>query len=177
MTKTIFVASHNPVKIRATLAGFQALFPAETFVVDGVSVSSGVSDQPLSDAETLRGALNRAQTARTRAPNANFWVGIEGGVEFIEGDLLSFAWVVVLGDSLMGKGRSGSFFLPPAVAELVKAGKELGEADDLVFQQQNSKQGDGAIGILTGNAIDRTALYIPAVIFALLPFSNSRLYA
>jgi non-canonical (house-cleaning) NTP pyrophosphatase len=85
--------------------------------------------------------------------------------------------VVVLSPAGMaGKGRTGTFFLPPAVAALIQQGKELGEADDIVFAQSNSKQKNGAIGILTGDVIDRAALYEPAVIMALLPFKNPELY-
>jgi non-canonical (house-cleaning) NTP pyrophosphatase len=52
---------------------------------------------------------------------------------------------------------------------------ELGEADDLVFGQINSKQQNGAIGILTNDLIDRESLYRPAVIMALIPFLNPTL--
>lgn len=34
----ITVASRNPVKVRAALAAFQQLFPAQSFVVAGVAV-------------------------------------------------------------------------------------------------------------------------------------------
>jgi len=54
---------------------------------------------------------------------------------------------------------------------------ELGEADDRVFERSNSKQTNGAIGLLTGNVIDRTTLYAPAVVFALIPFKNPELYS
>ena len=77
-----------------------------------------------------------------------------------------------------GVGTAGAdeFFLPEKVAELVRQGVELGEADDRVFSRNNSKQGNGAIGLLTDDAIDREGLYVPAVIFALIPFKNPELY-
>ena len=104
-------------------------------------------------------------------------MGIEGGVEPHGAELSAFAWVVVLAkNGIEGKGRTGTFFLPLAVAELIQQGKELGEADDIVFAQTNSKQKNGAIGILTGDVIDRAALYEPAVIMALVPFKNPDLY-
>lgn len=53
---------------------------------------------------------------------------------------------------------------------------ELGEADDLVFKQTNSKQGRGTVGTLTRDVIQRTEYYKPAVIFALIPFINPELY-
>lgn len=180
--KTVIVASTNPVKVQAARAGFTRMFPAETFTFETCSVPSGVSDQPLTSRETLQGALNRAANARGRLPTADYWIGIEGGVEdspegsLNTGELCAFAWVAVLSTGHVGKGRTGLFFLPPRVAELVRAGKELGEADDIVFGQTNSKQANGAVGLLTGDVIDRAGFYTPAVILALIPFKNPHLY-
>jgi non-canonical (house-cleaning) NTP pyrophosphatase len=86
----------------------------------------------------------------------------------------AFAWVGALERSV-GKGRAGTFYLPRKVAELVREGKELGDADDLVFGRSNSKQQNGAIGILTGDVLDRAAFYEHAVIMALVPFKNPHL--
>ena len=79
--KTIIIASSNPVKARAALNGFRRMFPAEPFEILPRPAPSGVSDQPMTSAETLLGALNRAAAARAAHPGADFWVGIEGGVE------------------------------------------------------------------------------------------------
>jgi inosine/xanthosine triphosphatase len=175
--KKIIVASLNPVKVRAALQGFHRMFPGVEFKVDTVSVLSSVSDQPESSRETLNGALARASNAAEACPEADYWVGIEGGVEKDGSEVSAFAWVVVKDKSgRAGKGRTGTFYLPRAVAELIAQGKELGEADDLVFKRANSKQDNGAVGILTGNVIDRTRLYEEAVILALMPFKNYDLY-
>ena len=174
--KTVVVASTNPVKVSAAMDGLQRMFPAVTFEAVPVSVPSGVADQPMSDNETLAGALNRVNNAYEKYPEADFWVGIEGGVEQAQGELAAFAWIVVRSQNLTGKARSGAFFLPRAVAELVEQGVELGTADDLVFNHTNSKQKGGAIGILTGNVLDRKQLYEQAVLLALVPFKNEQLY-
>ena len=174
--KTIIIASSNPVKARAALNGFRRMFPAEPFEILPRPAPSGVSDQPMTSAETLLGALNRAAAARAAHPGADFWVGIEGGVEE-DGGLAAFAWVAVLSPSGSGKARTGTFFLPPAVAHLVRQGIELGEADDIVFGATNSKQQNGAIGLLTGDVIDRAALYEHAVVLALVAIRNPGLYA
>ncbi len=174
---TLVVASTNPVKVQAAVNGFRRLFPEAEPNVITVSVPSEVAHQPLSDEETLRGALNRSNNARRVQPDADYWIGIEGGVQASHEELAAFAWIVVQSATLSGKARSGTFFLPPAVAELIRAGKELGEADDLVFGRSNSKQENGAVGILTGNVIDRAQLYEHAMILALLPFKNANLYA
>jgi inosine/xanthosine triphosphatase len=176
--KRIAVASRNPVKLNAALGGFRRTFPDEEFEAEPVEAPSGVREQPRSSAEALEGARHRARAAARAVPDADFHVGIEGGIEETEGEMAAFAWIVVrAGDGTEGKGRSGTFFLPDAVAELVREGRELGEADDLVFGRENSKQRDGAIGILTGNVLDRTRLYEHAVILALARFKSPEAYA
>ena len=174
--KTIAVASHNPVKLQAVRSGFERMFPEQAFTLQPISAASQVSDQPMSDEETLLGAHNRANGACQVAPGADFWVGIEGGVEAQGAEMAAFAWVVVRSNGLVGKGRTGAFYLPDAISRLVQEGKELGEADDIVFGRANSKQQEGAIGLLTGSVIDRTMLYEHAVILALVPFKNPELY-
>jgi len=173
----IVIASKNPVKINAVLSAFQKMFPLQNFEIKGVSVVSGVSEQPQNDSETFQGAWNRAENA-SKATDADFWVGIEGGIEEKDSEMEAFAWAIVKSkDGMFGKGRTGTFFLPPKIAELIKQGKELGEADDIVFGRTNSKQENGAVGILTGDVIDRTKYYTEAVVLALIPFKNTALYS
>lgn len=174
--KTLIIASHNPVKVRAAARAFQSMFPDEVFVVETVSVPSGVSDQPRSDHETVTGAANRARHAAKLYPQADFWVGIEGGIADEGSEMAAFAWVFILSPYRSGKSRTGTFFLPAAVAELVRQGEELGQADDIVFKTENSKQENGAVGLLTGNLVDRARLYEQAVLLALIPFRNPTLY-
>ena len=95
--KKIVIASKNPVKINATLSGFQKMFPNEQFEIEGVSVPSSVSDQPKSDLETFSGAWHRANNAYKERPGADFCVGIEGGIEEKDSDMEAFAWVVIKG--------------------------------------------------------------------------------
>lgn len=130
----------------------------------------------MGDAETLHGAEARARNARIHAPDADYWVGIEGGCEDRERVLHGFAWIVVLARDREGRSRTASFEIPPAVAVLVRGGMELGHADDQVFGRSNSKQGNGAVGLLTADAVDRVALYEPAVVLALIPFRNPGLF-
>jgi inosine/xanthosine triphosphatase len=174
--KKLIVASSNPVKLRAALQGFQRMFPGESFQVYSVNTASGVPDQPFGDQETVQGATNRASNAQKNQPDGDYWVGIEGGVEDFGGELVAFAWVVVQSQDGQGRGRTGAFFLPPQVSALVRQGVELGVADDLVFGKANSKQDNGAVGLLTGDVIDRASLYAHAVVLALIPFKNNSLY-
>lgn len=174
---TLIVASQNPVKIAAARAGFARMFPDQIWETQGFDAPSGVSHQPMGDAETVAGAEGRCTAARAAHPEADYIVGIEGGCGEDPAGLEAFAWVVVYdAQGRAGRARSGSFLLPPAVAELVRQGVELGVADDRVFGRSNSKQANGAIGLLTGDVIDRLALYEHAVVLALVAFRNPTLY-
>jgi inosine/xanthosine triphosphatase len=175
--QSIVVASENPVKIDAVKRGFTRMFPDQEIQIQGIGVESGVSDQPMSDQESHLGAVNRAQNAREAAPDADFWVGLEGGCETQGSSLVAFAWIVVLSENKQGSARTAQFRLPWEVQRLVEAGLELGEADDRVFGRTNSKQKSGAIGLLTSDVVTRTTLYEQAVILALIPFKNPGLYS
>ncbi len=173
--KKVIISSKNPVKIQAVKNGFEKMFPNQQFEFVGVSVPSNVSNQPSSNSETFFGAKNRADNAANQV-NADFYVGIEGGIEHINNEAQAFAWIVINSAGKYGKSRTGTFFLPREIVKLLKEGKELGEADDIVFKRSNSKQENGAVGILTGDVIDRTKYYTEAVILSLIPFKNIGLY-
>ncbi|WKT48014.1 Non-canonical purine NTP phosphatase/PRRC1 [Fusarium oxysporum f. sp. vasinfectum] len=149
--KLVVVASNNIPKIKATRDGFTQMLP---------------------DSYDFRDISN-AQAARIEA---DFWVGIEGGVETYNGSICSFAWIVVFGkDGKVGKARTSAYFLPERTCQLLKDGVELGHADDMVFGQTDSKNKQGSVGLLTGGVVDRAAYYTQAVILALIPFRNASL--
>ncbi len=170
----IVVASKNPVKINSTRLGFESYF--SDFEIESADVDSGVSDQPMSDEETLKGAWARSENAKKMFPDANYWVGIEGGIQVLEEKWIAFAWIVVMNGEKTGESRTTSFQLPLAVASLIEKGYELGTANDILFQKENSKQKAGAVGILSHDVVNRTELYKQAVQLALIPLINPRLY-
>ncbi|RHZ02224.1 hypothetical protein DYB35_010778 [Aphanomyces astaci] len=174
----LVVASKNPVKIGATRDGFEKSFPGHTFSISGVDVPSDVAAQPMTSRETLGGALNRLHAARALVPDADYWIGIEGGVEQTNfgGDAADvmevFAWIVIeAADGTRGMGRTGSFFLPEAVVKLVVGGLELGHADDQVFGGSNSKQKTGSVGLLTQDRITRQSYYEHAETITFPPYT------
>ena len=95
----IVVASRNPVKIDAVSQAFSIQFPSVALELIPVDIESGVSDQPDSDQETRRGSRNRADEAWRAHPNADFWVGLEGGVVTIDDQLMAFAWMAICSSS------------------------------------------------------------------------------
>ena len=172
----VAVGSRNPVKIAATQAGFAAVWPGEGWRFEACDVASGVSDQPMSNSESIRGARNRAIRARDSA-GADFGVGIESGLEQIDGRWFSTGWVVIV-DRDGGEGISSSMVRPvplPSMA-LVLDGMELGSANDVVFGKTNSKQATGLIGLLTNDVLTRESVFRDAVISALARFLHPELF-
>ena len=162
----VIIASLNPAKINAVKTAFNQAFPNTVFSFTGVSVDSGVPDQPMSCIETKQGAINRVNNAKAQSPDASFYVGLEAGIEKNS----TFAWMIIDNGEKMGESRSSSLPLPPAVITAVNQGKELGDVMDEQFNTNNIKQKGGAIGLLTNNLLTRSSVYQQALILALIPF-------
>jgi inosine/xanthosine triphosphatase len=171
----VAVGSTNPVKIGAARAVITVRWRDAR--VEGVSVSSTVRDQPFGDDETIRGALARATAAR-EALSADLGVGIEGGVvEHADGTMRTCAWAAIVdAGGRQGVGGSLAMQLPASVAALVRGGMELGHAMDELISAHNTKQGAGAVGILTDGMVDRQRAYEVLVTYALAPFVTPSLY-
>lgn len=169
----VVVASRNPAKRRAVQRAFADVLPGSALRVESLSVPSGVKDQPDADEETRRGAHQRVRAAQAARPGADFWVGLEGGLERIGGVWLASAWMVVrAADGRVGEARTPTLPLPPDVQALLEGGMELGEANDRVFATTDSKQGGGAFGLLTGGRLTRSGVYAQTLALALLPLTH-----
>jgi len=170
----IAVGSTNPVKIAAVRAVTARAFPGAE--VTGLEVDSGVPEQPWSDAETRRGALNRARAALS-ITGADLGIGLEGGVVDTEMGLMTCAWCVIVdGGGGVGVGGGVHLLVPPSVARVLRAGEELGPAMDRLTGQHNTKQAQGAVGILTGGLSNRQRAYEQLVAMALAPFVRAEYY-
>ena len=164
----IAVGSTNPVKVRAVRNVARKLYPNVEIIP--VEVPSGVSEQPMGDDETRRGAVNRARAAR-RAARADWGVGLEGGAIETEFGMMTNAWCAIVDrQGWVGIGGSANMLLPDRVAERVRAGIELGHAMDEFASVQDVKYKMGAIGILTQGLSDRRRAYEFIVKLALARF-------
>jgi inosine/xanthosine triphosphatase len=166
--RLVAVGSSNPVKVGAVRAVLAAGAP--NVRVESVAVSSGGPDQPWGDDETIRGAVARATAARA-ALDADFGVGIEGGVvedaHGVGGALRTCAWAAVVDRAgTHAIGGSLAMPLPPAIAERVRGGMELGHAMDAETGARNVKHGAGAVGVLTAGIVDRQRAYEHLVAYA-----------
>lgn len=172
----IAVGSTNPVKIEATKIAFEKVWPDESWNVQGYKVPSDVSDQPLSDLETITGAKNRAQRV-LEVTRADFGVGIEGGLQQIGDDWFDCGWMVVINRvGEIGIGSSARISTPPKMMKEILAGKELGLVIDDFFKTSNARQLNGHFGLMTNNAITRTSGYVDGMVMALARFLHPQLY-
>jgi inosine/xanthosine triphosphatase len=170
----IAVGSNNPVKIKAVRSVVVRVWPEAEIVP--VTVNSGVPAMPMSDADCLAGARNRARAALA-ATAASLGLGLEGGVNLEPAGLMLLGWAVALdGNGREGLGGAARLPLPEAIAQRVLAGSELGPVMDELLGQENVKQQGGAVGALTAGLVLRRETFAVAVAYALAPFVTPRFY-
>jgi inosine/xanthosine triphosphatase len=168
------VGSTNPAKIEAVRRTLARLAP-ECAVI-AADVPSGVGNMPLGEEAVRAGALARAGAALERT-NAEIGFGLEGGA-ILDGD---HAWltahvVALTRDGQLGEAAWGRMRLPRVAAERLRAGEELGDIIDDLFDRKESKLQTGAVGLLTEGTVSRTDAFADLVAMACAPFLHPELY-
>ncbi|MGS2719181.1 inosine/xanthosine triphosphatase [Paraglaciecola aestuariivivens] len=171
----IVVGSRNPVKINAIKQAFSQLFTDEQIECVGVDAPSGVADQPMTQTETRQGALNRVDYCKAQN-QADYYAAIEGGVHNFTDGPATFAYIAIANEHKVSVGRSTQLPLPQRVYQALVNGQELGKVMDDLFNTQNVKQKQGAIGLLTQGQASRESVYTQAAILTLAPFIHTQLY-
>ncbi|WJV62053.1 inosine/xanthosine triphosphatase [Pectobacteriaceae bacterium CE70] len=164
----VVAATTNPSKINAITLAFADVFGADNCRIEGVDVDSGVPYQPLGSVETRTGARNRVMMARQVRPEADFWIGVEAGIE----ESMTFAWMVIENAHIRGESRSASLVLPESILQGIREGRELGDEMARLTGIQDIKHQGGAIGFFTAGKLSRASVYHQALLLALVPFHN-----
>lgn len=152
----IIIGSKNPTKITAVENSFRDHHDAEFL---SLAVSSGVSEQPFSDEETIKGAINRATSALQQG-NGDIGIGLEGGVHETSHGLLLCNWGALATaerEPIIAGGAR--FLLPEEVAARLRAGEELGPIMDDYAKKKNVSKQEGAVGIFTNGLVNRAAMF------------------
>ena len=151
------IGSTNPAKVNAARRVIAGHYPQAT--ITEAQVGSGVSDQPFGDEETRLGAVNRALWASSLKEDA-IGIGLEGGVRLLEGQVYLCNWgALVLPDGTKFTAGGAQIPLPPAIAQELLNGKELGPVVDHFFKTTGIRQKEGAIGMFTAQAVKRDELF------------------
>lgn len=172
--KSIAVGSLNPVKVDAVRRSAVRVWPG--VAVTAVAVPSGVGAMPLSDAECIAGARQRARAAR-EALDADLGAGLEGGVQENNGAMFLVGWVALdAADGRASLGGAARLPLPAAVAARIRAGAELGPVMDELIGDTDVKKKGGAVGVFTADLVSRRDAFATAVALALAPFVTPDYY-
>jgi inosine/xanthosine triphosphatase len=152
----IIIGSKNPVKIRAV----KQVFLGDQFEFKMMDVSSGVSEQPFSDQETIIGAINRAKNALSEG-QGQIGIGLEGGVHETEQGLFLCNWGALASFEESPIVAGGArILLPMEVANRLRKGEELGPVMDDYAKKQNISINEGAIGVFTNGLMNRADMFM-----------------
>ncbi|GEM_PF-6643537 len=156
----VALGSSNAVKVLALRWALERL--GLDVELQTAAAASGVAEQPLSEKETIAGAVARAQRARLES-GAALGVGIEGGVDLKGGWIVNVA--AVSDEQTLALGRSPAVRLPPGWIAALQAGETLGELVEARYGPEARRL--GAMGVLTGGALSRQEASAQAALAAL----------
>ncbi|KRE93333.1 hypothetical protein ASG89_07495 [Paenibacillus sp. Soil766] len=143
------------------------------------AVPSGVSDQPLTEDETILGAITRAKNVLIAVPDADFGLGLEGGLTYDSihtQQWYLFSVCAAWDGKQLYVGKGLYFPIPHEIGErLLQGGTELRHIIDELGSTVGSNHKEGAYGLFTNGRITRSDVFRDAVIAALTPF-HSALY-
>ncbi|MBU2025317.1 MAG: inosine/xanthosine triphosphatase [Patescibacteria group bacterium] len=179
----VIIGTKNEAKVEAlreTLRGYE-LFG--DFSLKAIEVCSGVSEQPKTIKETIKGAENRARTAWEKSRGeVDFSFGLESGLMKTAGTKSGYMDTCVCA-IFDGKdfclGFSSCFEYPKKAVKLIfdkgltvtQAFRELGLSNKARLGRE-----EGAIGILTGGRLTRKGYTKQAIVTALIQVENKGLY-
>jgi inosine/xanthosine triphosphatase len=167
----VHVGSDNPVKIQAVASVLARIYG--DVEVTGHRVAVNVPSEPWGD-EVERGAIERARKA---LGGADFGIGVEAGIFERQGDLYDVQYCAVADKmNRVTVGHGSGFKYPPKVSEQLRKGATVGDAFKLLYGQEKSGRGNGAIGFLTHGMLKRSELTEQAVIAAMVPRMRKELY-
>ncbi|MBB2480912.1 DUF84 family protein [Bacillus sp. APMAM] len=154
----VAIGSKNPAKIHAVELAFKEMnIEVE---VQPMDVPSGVSEQPFSDEETIKGAVQRAENCLNKK-EIDIAIGLEGGVAESEFGLSVCNW-----GALVEKGKSpiiaggARIILPNEITSRLRSGEELGPVMDDYANKKNIRKKEGAIGVFTNGLVTREEMFI-----------------
>lgn len=132
----------------------------------------------MSDEECIIGATNRAKAAfELKKEEADYGVGIEGGVSLIGDKWFECGWITVIDkNGKIGLGSSGRFEVSSKIMNELKQGKELGVLVDELSGKQNVRSNLGAMGLITNGHLPRDIAYTHGVFFAWAKFLSDKVY-
>ncbi|WP_306465445.1 DUF84 family protein [Bacillus sp. NTK074B] len=153
----VAIGTTNPAKVQAIQKAFKGQYGEVHF--ECLKTESHVSEQPMSDQETIEGALNRAKIV-LKTTGSDVGIGLEGGVSESLYGMFVCNWGALVdlnGTEIIGGGAR--IALPKEISHEIKAGKELGPLMDEYTQRTGIRKKEGAIGVFTNGLLTREEMF------------------
>ncbi|MGG4166181.1 DUF84 family protein [Rossellomorea vietnamensis] len=153
----IAIGTTNPAKVQAIQKAFGEQYNEVQF--ECLKTESRVSEQPMTDQETIEGALNRAKNV-LKETDSDVGIGLEGGVSESLYGMFVCNWGALVdrqGNEIIGGGARIS--LPAEITRELKKGKELGPLMDEYTQRTGIRKKEGAVGVFTNGLVTRETMF------------------
>ena len=174
----VLIGTKNKAKIEGAKEALNMYF--NNVDIEGISVSSLVSEQPLND-EIYIGAKNRIDNLIKYSEEKNietdFYMSIESGITNLLGK-----WVIINIAIIKDKygyesiGTSAGYPVPEKYVDKI-INSDLGKVMDEIFNKHNLRSDKGGISLLTNNKISRIDLTRDAFVMALTQFVNKDIWS
>jgi non-canonical (house-cleaning) NTP pyrophosphatase len=172
MPKKIVFSSTNAAKRYAATQILTVFFDDYDLIC--VEVDSGVSATPFSSVECMQGCINRVYQIKKLQPDADFWVGAEGGLEKFGEKYFLGGWVLVENSHGVQNWAASSWVqIPDDVIQNMSPDKRLNEALDYSKYENILVQNRlmlGTNGILTKGVYTRIDEFSDALKIAFSQF-------
>ena len=173
----VLIGTNNQGKVEGAKQAFEKFY--KDVKVEGITVSSDVSDEPVND-EIYMGASNRVNNlikySKENNIDVDFYVGVESGITNQLGKWCIIQIAVVKDKSGYESFGTGPAFPVPEkyVDEIINT--DLGILMDKIFKGNGLKNEKGGIAHLTNDVITRYDLTREAIIMALTEFINGDIW-
>lgn len=173
----ILIGTKNPGKIEGARQAFETYF--ENVEIEGISVESEVSNQPVNE-EIFLGAKNRVKNLKKYAKQnnlkADYYIASEAGITDLLGEWIDINAVVIENaEGYQSVGTSQGFQIPQKYVKEIKE-TELGKVMDKIFEKEKLGQGKGGISYLTKGEVSRIDLTKSAFLMALINHINGEIW-
>jgi inosine/xanthosine triphosphatase len=185
----IAIGSNRAAKVEAVRAAVNRIATINETWKDAEvvarSVETNAPAMPLSESELMHGARERALAIKDllerENAKANVYVGMEGGFDTItiDGEEHTFicGWAYATDGAKGNFGAAPSMRVPDAIARrVIENNLELAQVIDEVSGEEDVRSRQGALGVFSKDLITRPMSFELALVAALAPFYNSRLY-
>lgn len=185
----IAIGSNRAAKVEAVRSAIRRISTIEETWKDAEiiarSVETNAPAMPLTRDELMYGARERALAVKDlldkENAQANLYVGMEGGFETVS--INSEEHTFICGWAYATDGASGAFGAAPSVRvpdeiarRVIDNNLELAEVIDEVAGEEDVRSRQGALGVFSRDLITRPVSFELALVAALAPFYNAKIY-